>query len=212
MDISTIDEYVADIVLSKNNIRMSIDCHLNRSNRDKLFEYYESLCKSLHRIQNIRESLHYKRNIFQAELRRCNNKSKFAICFLTHFNTLILKSQILDFLITDYFISEKHPQAGADSQKICGEESFKSVMKYNALISAFCRLCASATDIVAKSQDFWVYIYLYLIILSSKFIISIFKAMTFLSYTTVYVFRLVTDCFGKCLAEDLKLNYYFCDI
>lgn len=76
-DLATIDAYISDIIVAKTITRKYIDCNPIPAKRDQLFQHYEGLCKRLHQIRNVKESLYYKRRFFQAELHRCNDRSKY---------------------------------------------------------------------------------------------------------------------------------------
>lgn len=75
-DIATVEGYLNDIHLAKNNTRKYIDCQHNEGQKEEFFTHYEGLCRRAHQIQNVYDSLKYKKQIFEAERDRCNNRSK----------------------------------------------------------------------------------------------------------------------------------------
>ena len=75
-DMSITETYINDIVVAKTNMRKMIDCDRNSNIRDNLFEHYEGLCRRLIKIKNDKESLYYKKKMFEAELKRCTHRSK----------------------------------------------------------------------------------------------------------------------------------------
>ena len=74
--ISTINSDIALVLAAKKNTRLGIDCYGNEGFSDTLFENYENLTKNYFIMKNVVTDLTIKKDVVNAELTRCQTRSK----------------------------------------------------------------------------------------------------------------------------------------
>lgn len=68
------------IVTAKLNVRKLVDCNTNvGAQKGLIYDHYEGLCRRMIIIDNVCNDLEIKKNIFEKELKRCKERSKFCL-------------------------------------------------------------------------------------------------------------------------------------